>query len=463
LSRIADEDRATVRERIAAALDPSADGKYDIEYRVAGLGDRLQWIRATGQTLFDGSGESRHATRFIGVVMDITERKKSEEALRESEERERERAAELARLLNVAPLPIWIAHDPRCQRVTGNLAAAQLLGVTTELNVSQTPRSDEAVPEVRHYRDGKELTPGELPLQSAIAQEREISGIELDMVLPDGRTRHMVGGAAPLFDDTGKVRGGIAAYSDITDLKAAQREINELNRELQQNVAELEAANGDLESFISSVSHDLRAPLRSMSGFAKIVEDDYAQRLDAQGKDFLCRIRFGAGKMSQLIDGLLHLSRISRQVIEQAQVDMSKVAAAIIGDRRETWPDRTVDVDLQEGVTGSADPRLIEIALSNLLGNAWKFTSRTANARIGFGSVEKDGKKVYYVRDNGAGFDPEYADKMFRPFHRLHSDAEFEGTGIGLAIVERVIHRHDGKVWAESHPGKGATIYFTLG
>ncbi len=463
LQRIAADDRATVRKQIAAALDPFSDGRYDIEYKVAGLDDRLQWIRATGQTLFEGSGEFRRANRFIGVVMDITERKKAEEALRESEEQERERAAELYRLLNVAPLPIWIAHDPECHVVTGNLAAAQFLGVTPDFNVSQTPQPGEAAPIIRHYRSGRELGPDELPLQSAMAHGREVSGIELDLVLPDGRTRHMVGGAAPLFDNEGNIRGGIAAYSDISELKSAQDEINALNEELQHKVTELEAVNDDLESFIYSVSHDLRAPLRSMSGFAKIVEDEYASRLDAQGKDFLGRIRLGAGKMSQLIDGLLHLSRISRQIIERGQVDLSRVSASVISDLRQAWPDRIVAVEIQEGVTGYADPRLIEIALSNLLGNAWKFTSRTDSARISFGAAEKDGTTVYYVMDNGAGFDPEYAEKMFRPFHRLHSEAEFEGTGIGLAIVQRVIHRHGGEIWAESRMGKGATVYFTLG
>jgi two-component system CheB/CheR fusion protein len=462
IARIHTEDRAATDEAVKKAIAGADDGAYHREFRVVWPDGQVHWVASHGRVYFEGEGERLRAVRFIGVNMDITGRKRAEEALRESEERERMRAAELDRLLSVAPLPIWVAQDAQCHVVTGNLAAAQLLGVTKDLNVSQTPGPGESAPPIRHLRNGRELAPEELPLQFAVSHGREVSGIELDMVLPDGKIRHLVGGAAPLFDNAGNVCGGIAAYSDVTELKSAQDEINALNEELQHKVAELEAVNEDLESFIYSVSHDLRAPLRSMSGFAKIVEDEYAGRLDAQAKDFLGRIRLGAGKMSQLIDGLLHLSRISRQVIGRAQIDMSKAAAAVIADLRQVWPDRTVDVDIQEGITGSADPRLIEIALSNLLGNAWKFTSRTDGARIRFGAVDKEGKTVYYVSDNGAGFDPEYANQMFRPFHRLHSDAEFEGTGIGLAIVERVIHRHGGKVWAESGTGKGATIYFTL-
>jgi light-regulated signal transduction histidine kinase (bacteriophytochrome) len=260
---------------------------------------------------------------------------------------------------------------------------------------------------------------------------------------------------------------------------------------------ELESVNKELEAFIYSVSHDLRAPLRSMSGFAKILVEDCAERLDDQAKDYLRRIRQGSVKMNRLIEDLLHLSRISRKEMDRARINLSKLAAAVVSELRAADPGRKVEVSIAEGLTAYADQRLMEVALSNLLGNAWKFSSKTENARIEFGvmsretstsSVESFGDLsgrpldsqrslpskdliggtpnsglVYYVRDNGAGFDPKYAEKMFWPFQRLHSEQEFEGTGIGLAIVERIIRRHGGRVWAEGEAGKGATVYFTLG
>jgi light-regulated signal transduction histidine kinase (bacteriophytochrome) len=226
---------------------------------------------------------------------------------------------------------------------------------------------------------------------------------------------------------------------------------------------ELESANKEMESFVYSISHDLRAPIRTVSGFAKIIVEDYLDKLDAQGRDYLNRILKGSEKSTQLIDDLLHLSKIARQDMDRIKIDLSGKASKIAEELREMNHGRNIEVVVQGGLTASADPRLIELALSNLLGNAWKFTSRTEQARIEFGSMEKDGETVYYVKDNGAGFDPAYADKMFWPFHRLHSENEFEGTGIGLTIVERVVRRHGGKIWAEGEVGKGATVFFTLG
>jgi signal transduction histidine kinase len=225
----------------------------------------------------------------------------------------------------------------------------------------------------------------------------------------------------------------------------------------------LQAVNKELEAFIYSVSHDLRAPIRAMSGFANILAEDYADKLDEQAKSHLARIKAGSEKATRLIDDLLRLSKISRQDMDVAEMDLSGKASSVIADLREANPGRKVEVDIKPDLKASADARLMELVLSNLLGNAWKFTSRTDNALIEFGAAEKDGQAAYYVKDNGAGFDQAYAEKMFWPFQRLHSDDEFEGTGIGLTIVERVIRRHGGNIWAEGEVGKGATIYFALG
>jgi light-regulated signal transduction histidine kinase (bacteriophytochrome) len=200
-----------------------------------------------------------------------------------------------------------------------------------------------------------------------------------------------------------------------------------------------------------------------MSGFAKIIHEDSAGKLDAQGQDYIGRILKGSAKATQLIDDLLRLSRISRYELDRIEVDLSSKASKVVEELCEAHPGRNIEVVVQEGLTAPVDPRLIDLALSNLIGNAWKFTSKNEMARIEFGSRRSDGETIYYVKDNGAGFDAAYAEKIFWPFHRLHAESEFEGTGIGLAIVERIIRRHEGRVCAEGEVGKGATIYFTLG
>ncbi len=250
--------------------------------------------------------------------------------------------------------------------------------------------------------------------------------------------------------------------TEVEERKRAEADILKLSEDMAARNVELEYANRELESFVYSVSHDLRAPLRSIMGFTKIVMEDYAGTLDAQGRDYLDRIARGSARMSHLIDALLDLSRISRQEVQRTDVDLSAMAGSIISELREAHPDRQVDVRIGEGVSAFADRRLIELVLSNLLDNAWKFTARSGSARIEFGADEKDGPTVYYVRDNGVGFDQEYAEKMFLPFHRLHSDSEYEGTGIGLSIVERIVRRHGGRIWAEGAAGGGAVVYFTV-
>lgn len=254
----------------------------------------------------------------------------------------------------------------------------------------------------------------------------------------------------------------VAIFDDITERKKYETDVLKLGEDMAARNVELETVNKELESFIYSISHDLRAPLRAIAGFVKILVEDYARLLDVQGQDYLARIHNGAEKMSRLIEDLLYLSKISRQEVRRNKVDMSRMASSIVWELREANPGRSADVRIMEGLTAFADHRLIEIVLSNLLGNAWKFTSKTGKAVIELGALEQDGKTVYYVRDNGSGFDRKYADKMFWPFHRLHSDKEFPGTGIGLTIVERIIHSHGGRVWAEGQSGKGATVYFTV-
>ncbi|MFZ3137688.1 MAG: PAS domain S-box protein [Thermodesulfovibrionales bacterium] len=251
-------------------------------------------------------------------------------------------------------------------------------------------------------------------------------------------------------------------YRDITELKQAEEEISELNAMLQRRALELEAINKELEAFSYSVSHDLRAPLRSIDGFSQALLEDYFEKLDGEGRDYLQRIRRASQHMGQLIDDLLNLSRVARNEMHQDLVDLSELVRTIASDLQTARGDRIVKFIIEEGVMVKGDARLLTILLENLIGNAWKFTGKTSDSIIQFGVIQYEGKQAYFIRDNGAGFDMTYANKLFGAFQRLHTQAEFPGTGIGLAIVYRIVQRHGGKVWAEGEAGKGATFYFTL-
>ena len=249
---------------------------------------------------------------------------------------------------------------------------------------------------------------------------------------------------------------------EIFERIRAVDELQTAHAEVERRTQELAATNKELEAFSYSVSHDLRAPLRAMMGFSELLFKGYSDKLDDKGKKQLTWVTNGAEKMNQIIDELLHLSRISRQDVKRQDVDLSRIAASLVAELREAQPDRGVAVDIKEGITAFADVQLVKVALSNLLGNAWKFTSKTENARIEFGAFEQEGKTVYYVKDNGAGFDQKFAERLFLPFQRLHSEQEFEGTGIGLATVERAVRRHGGRIWAEGKTDEGAAFFFTL-
>lgn len=257
-----------------------------------------------------------------------------------------------------------------------------------------------------------------------------------------------------------------AIIRDVTDRKQAEEEIKRLNADLERRViartAQMEAANTELQAFNYSVSHDLSAPLRLIDGFSRDLAEGYRDKLDDRGRQDVDWIRQSVAKMAALIDDLLRLSRIGRADARFQDVDLSAVALSVENDLQREDPVRELTFAIQPGVIARADARLIRIALENLIGNAWKFTGKTPDPRIEFGSRDQAGERVYFVADNGAGFDMTYSDRLFAPFERLHTEAEFPGTGIGLAIVRRIINRHNGRVWAEGAVGKGATVYFTL-
>ncbi|MFP4681032.1 MAG: PAS domain S-box protein [Chitinispirillaceae bacterium] len=247
----------------------------------------------------------------------------------------------------------------------------------------------------------------------------------------------------------------VAVIRDISQRKKAEQQ-------LRSRAEELAAMNRELESFSYSVSHDLRAPLRAITGFSSFLEEDYNDKLDETGRGYLKKVRENVHKMGALIDDLLSLSRVSRFELIRQEIDLGKMISSVVDELRQAEPDRVVELQIHKRLKTSGDARMLQIAVSNLVGNAWKFTRKVEKPRIEAGTVRIKGRKVFFLKDNGAGFDMKYNEKLFAPFQRLHADSDFSGTGIGLAIVERIVHRHGGRIWAESQEGKGATFYFSV-
>jgi signal transduction histidine kinase len=307
-----------------------------------------------------------------------------------------------------------------------------------------------------------------------------LTGIPLSYLMArkmSNNIEQMVDGLAEIERGNLDYRLTLSGCDELTDLAEsfnrmtaarlrAETEVQNLNSSLEKQVQtrtqELQTANRELESFCYSVSHDLRAPVRHMKGFAQILLEDFAAGMEPQAAGYLEKIRTSCDRMDDLITDLLKLSRYSRADLNMEELDLEDLARATEAELRDQDPERRVDVVIQKGLTVRGDRPLITAVIENLMGNAWKYSSHTDQARIEVGMVPEQGERRFYVRDNGAGFDMEYADKLFTPFHRLHNAKEFEGTGIGLASVQRIISRHGGRIWAEAAPGAGATFFFTL-
>ena len=299
-------------------------------------------------------------------------------------------------------------------------------------------------------------------LETILPQKTTFENYEVEHDFATIGRRIMLLNARQIERVLGKERIILLAIEDITERKEIEAGLEKTRKDLVKARDAAEAANKELEAFSYSVSHDLRTPLRSIDGFGQALLEDYQDKLDDTAKSYLDRIRKATQHMGRLIDDMLKLSRVTRSDFHPESVDLSAMVRAISKKLKEDNPDRTVDVVIREDVFARGDPTLLKIALENLVNNAWKFTGKEERPKIEFGTAVKEGKKACFIRDNGAGFDMAYVNKLFGAFQRLHTSLEFPGTGIGLATVQRVINRHGGQVWAEAEVGKGATFYFTL-
>ncbi|MGQ9861983.1 MAG: PAS domain-containing sensor histidine kinase [Thiobacillaceae bacterium] len=446
LVRVHPEDRDRVWAEMQAAMTRE-DGHYRVEHRVALPDGAERIVLEQGRVSFD---DTHRPLRMVGTTLDVTELRRAERELEAHRLRLEDLVAERTREVRDQAAIIDQIHDAVVStdldgRVTGwNLGAERLFGYTASEAMGQD------IGMLYFDRD---------TLQQEVVQPlREKGAHEVEVVLrrKDGMAIDVLLSLSLRRDEEGRPVGMIGYSMDISTRKQAERQ-------LLQRSDELADANRELEAFSYSVSHDLRAPLRAIDGFSQALQEDYGEHLDASGRDYLRRVRNAAQRMATLIDDLLELSRVSRSPLQPATVDLSRMAAEILAELQEQQPERNVAISIQPGLTAWGDPGLLRTALENLLGNAWKYTGRTAAARIEVGSEHTEAGNVFHVRDNGAGFDMRYADKLFGAFQRLHHPSEFEGTGIGLATVQRIIHRHGGRIWAQAIPGEGACFMFTLG
>jgi PAS domain S-box-containing protein len=403
------------------------------------------WTEMQATFLRDPDGQ---AVGILGVARDIAERKRAEGELRRSEQQFR------ALIENAQDAIVIVNPDATVRYESSSME--RLTGRKTKGRIGKNAL-DFCHPDDITYVMGDfiQLLENQVPMVHTDIRYKHRNG--------RWRTFEVV--ATNLIDNPA-VGGIVLNLRDITERKRAEEEIRRLNEDLEQRVVErtvqLQAVNDELEAFAYSVSHDLRAPLRSIDGFSQVLLEDYTEKLDDEGKDHLQRVRSASQRMAQLIDDLLNLSRLTRGTMRYEEVDLTALAQTIAGELERSQPERDVDFTIAPDLVVEGDAHLLQVALENLLSNAWKFTKKSGRARIELGCAETNGKSTYFVRDNGAGFDMTYAGKLFSAFQRLHSQKEFEGSGIGLATVQRIINRHGGKIWAEGAVGQGATFYFTL-
>jgi PAS domain S-box-containing protein len=493
------EDRAQVLERNDAAFDASAP--FGIEYRLRRHDGEYRWMLNHGTPRLAADGT---LLGYIGTCTDIHDRVAAERRIRrlstlyaalskanEAMARTRATAELLQQVCDIAVehggfavATVGLIDDDgrhaRTVAATGE-ALACFDGNLLSLADDAPRRNAPSVLAMRENRpfisNDRNADPRTVPLENRAARVL----IHSTAALPLHREGRVTGfltvhaGEVDYFDaemvellallaaDLSFALDTMAGNARREEAEGALRQLNAtLEAKVEERTRSLQAANRELEAFSYSVSHDLRAPLRAITGFTQMIAEDHARSLDHEARGYLERVRAAAARMSRLIDDLMNLCRIARMTLTREPLDLSRMAAEVVAELQEGDPARAVQVRITPGLGVAADRGLTQIVLANLLGNAWKFTARSPKPAIAFGMAERDGRPAYFGRDNGAGFDMQHAAKLFTPFQRLHSEQEFSGTGIGLALVQRIVERHGGSVAAESAPGQGTTIWFTL-
>jgi PAS domain S-box-containing protein len=441
------DDRENVRVALEEARRRGDGGHFQVTYRILLPGGRLRFVNGRGVVSVDAEGR---LSKVLGTCHDVTTVREVEEALRESEER-------LRRIVSEAPFPIGLyAEDGEILLV--NKAWSRITGYA--------PEEIRTIGEwaARAYGDRKELARADIESSFALADAAREG--EFAIRTKSGERRFWDFSSSPVGRLPDGRRLVTTMAMDVTERRHAEEEVwayrEHLEELVRERTAELEAATREMESFSYSVSHDLRAPLRALDGFSAILAQEYPDQLDDRGRGYLDRIRAAARTMALLVDGLLSLASLNRQELAVTLVDLSALARRVGAELMALEPGRAVRLLVPDGLTTEGDPRLLHVLLENLIGNALKFTSNREEATIELGCAEREGEQVFYVRDDGVGFDMAYASKLFLPFQRLHQARDFPGTGIGLATVQRIVARHGGRIWPEATPGAGATFYFTL-
>lgn len=424
-----------------------------LELRVRMPDGSTRHLRSTGRATKDAAGR---VVKIFGTSLDITVEKEREQSLRDYAAGAEEGRNILTALMEHIPIGLAIADAPEVSiRILSRYGQETLMQADEEL--AGVPLGKPLSKGGVFHTDG--VTPAlrdELPLIRAMNNGEIVNNEEWIFTGKDGTCIPVLCNAAPIRNREGAIVGGVLGWHEIAGRRA-------LENELRKRAAELERANRELESFSYSVTHDLRSPLQALIGFSAMLKEDHSARLNEDGRNLIERIARNSRKMESLIDDILNLSKVAGQEIKLEKIFLCRVAHSIIADLRKGQPDRQIKTTVQQDCSAMADARLMTIALTNLIGNAWKYTLKTKDPEIEFGCLEKNGQRVFFVRDNGAGFDMKQADRLFVPFRRLHAEREFSGTGVGLATVARIVSRHGGRIWAEAEVGKGATFYFTLG